>query len=71
MGSDGGVITISQLHNDTNSEGLGGLQHGHGTLTTVGRTTPPPPTLRAQRHVSLSLLESSIPIDIEKHVLRS
>ncbi|KAF8261014.1 hypothetical protein EI94DRAFT_1747033 [Lactarius quietus] len=65
MGSDTGVITISQLQADTNSQELTNLPHRHGTLSTVGRTTPPP-TIREQRHVSLSLLETSIPFDIEK-----
>lgn len=69
MGSDGGPVTFSQFQSDANSEGLGGLPHrlGHGTLPTVGRTTPSP-TPGAQRHVSLTLLESSIPIDIEKRL---
>jgi hypothetical protein len=67
MGSDGGPITFSQFQSDANSEGLGGLPHRvrNGTLPTVGRTTPPP-TPGEQRHVSLTLLESSIPINIEK-----
>lgn len=71
MGSDGGVITISQFQADTNSDGQGGLPCDRGTLPTAGRTTPTLPTPRAQRHVSLSLLDSSTPIDIEKHVLHS
>lgn len=65
MGSDGGVVTLSQL-SDTHSGGMGRLPHRHGTLATV-----PPPAPGEHRHLSLSLLESSsIPIDLEKRSSR-
>jgi hypothetical protein len=67
MGSDGGAITLSELQSDTHSgRGLGRLTHRMGALPTVGRTTSPP-TPGAHRQLSLSLLESSIPINPEKH----
>ncbi len=68
MGSDGGAITFSQLQSDTHSGGLGRLPLQHGTLPTVGRTTPPP---TSGAHLNLSLLESNIPIDLEKRSSRS
>ena len=70
MGSDGGAITFSHIQSDANPEGLGGLPHRHGTLFTADRTTPPP-TPEGQRRCSVTLLEGSIPIDIEKHGFRS
>ncbi|KAH9172824.1 hypothetical protein EDB89DRAFT_839009 [Lactarius sanguifluus] len=65
MGSNGGAITLSQLQSDTHSGALARLPLQHGTLPTVGRTTPPP-TPGARRHLSLSLLESNIPVELEK-----
>ncbi|KAH9043585.1 hypothetical protein EDB84DRAFT_1559187 [Lactarius hengduanensis] len=65
MGSNGGAITLSQLQSDTHSAALARLPLQHGTLPTVGRTTPPP-TPGARRHLSLSLLESNIPVELEK-----
>ncbi|KAH9005777.1 hypothetical protein EDB86DRAFT_3098299 [Lactarius hatsudake] len=65
MGSNGGVITLSQLQSDAHSGALARLPLQHGTLPTVGRTTPPP-TPGARRHLSLSLLESNIPVELEK-----
>ncbi|KAI9436993.1 hypothetical protein H4582DRAFT_2078069 [Lactarius indigo] len=65
MGSDGGAITLSQLQSDAHSGALARLPLQHGTLPTVGRTTPPP-TPGARRHLSLSLLESNMPADLEK-----
>ena len=70
MGSDGGAITFSHIQTDANPEGLGGLPHRQGTLPTAGQTTSPL-TLETQHRGSLTLLESSIPIDIEKHGFRS
>ncbi|KAH8981545.1 hypothetical protein EDB92DRAFT_1953012 [Lactarius akahatsu] len=65
MGSNGSAITLSQLQSDTHSGALARLPLQHGTLPSVGRTTPPP-TPGARRHLSLSLLESNIPVELEK-----